>query len=173
MTSSASTTAAITAAAATCNPPNGTTLPIGGTRLRFGTPEPPTIPNRVGGGTTPYNPNLFEHQNRYAPLKQHGSESGDQGSVDLTSGILRGGSASVASSSRGSRGREPIPLTPEILLLLDRLEPDKGRQTRLLSEHLTWQRTLPCTKEELAILLERKADKEIKRQQAAAETAAN
>ena len=77
--------------------------------------------------------------------------------MDLTSGILRGGSTSVASSSRGSIGREPIPLTPEILLLLDRLEPDKGKQARLLTEHLRGQRTLPCTEEELAILLEKKA----------------
>jgi hypothetical protein len=81
--------------------------------------------------------------------------------VDLNSGILRGGSASVALSSRGSRGRDPIPLTPEILLLLDRLEPDKGKQARLLTEHLTCRRTLPCTEEELAILLERKAEREI------------
>jgi hypothetical protein len=37
---------------------------------------------------------------------------------------------------------DPIPLTPEILLLLDRLEPDKGKQARILTENLTGQRTL-------------------------------
>ena len=91
----------------------------------------------------------------------------------MTPGILRGGSSSAASNSKGSRGREPIPLTPEILLLLDNLEPDKGKHARLLTEHLTRQRTLPSTEQELQTLLERKAKKEIKRQHAAAEAAAN
>ena len=36
-----------------------------------------------------------------------------------------------------------------ILLLLDRLEPDKGKQTRLLTEHLTGQRALPYTEQGL------------------------
>jgi len=101
---------------------------------------------RGGGGTEP---NTVEHQNRFAPLRQQGSESGDRDSEALNSGILRGGSASEASSSRGSRGRDPIPLTLEIVLLLDRLEHDKGKQARLLTEHLTGQRTLPCTEQEL------------------------
>ena len=84
------------------------------------------------------------------------------------------GSASVASSSRGSRGRDLIPLTPEILNLSDRLEPDKGKQRpRLLAEHLTGQRTLPATEEELQEYLERKATREIKRQYAATEAEAN
>ena len=145
----------------------------GCTRLRFGTPDPPTVPIKAIGGTSLDNRNPFEHQNMYATLMQHGSESGDQGSEALNSGIIRGGSASVASSSRGSRGRELSPLTPEILLLLDRLEPDKGKQARLLTEHHTGQRTVPCTEEELLILLERKAEREIKRQHAATETATN
>jgi len=101
------------------------------------------------------------------------ANSGDQGSEALSSGIIRGGSASAASSSRGSRGRDLIPLTPEIPLLLDRLEPDKGKQARLLAEPLTRQRTLPNTEQELHKLLERKAEKEIERQHASAETAAN
>ncbi len=79
----------------------------------------------------------------------------------------------ATSSLRGSRGRDPIPLTPEILLLLDRLEPDKGKQARLLTEHLTEQRTLPCTEQELQKLLERKAEKEIKRQHVTTKAAAN
>jgi len=68
------------------------------TRLRFGKPEPPTIPIRSGGGTTTDNPNTEEQQNRFAPLRQQGSESGVRGSLDLSSGILRGGASSVASS---------------------------------------------------------------------------
>ena len=68
---------------------------------------------------------------------------------------------------------EPTPLTPEILLLLDRLEPDKGKQARLLAEQLTGQGTLPCTEQKLQKLLERKAEKELSRQLGAAEAAAN
>jgi len=129
-------------------------------RLRFGTLEPPTLAVRSGGGTSPANFNTEEQQNRFAPLKQHGSGSGERGSLDLSSGILRGGASSTASSSKGSRGREPVPLTPEILLLLDRLEQDKGKQARLLAEHLTGQRTLPCTEQELHKLLERNTERE-------------
>jgi hypothetical protein len=70
-------------------------------------------------------------------------------------------------------GREPIPLTPEILHLLDRLEPDKGKQSRLLTEHLTRQRSIPSTESELQTHLERRAARELKRQQVAAEAAAN
>ena len=58
-------------------------------------------------------------------------------------------------------------------MLLDRLEPNKGKQARLLTKHLTGQRTLPITEQELQRLLERKAETEIKRQQAATEAAAN
>jgi hypothetical protein len=147
-------------------------MPTSITRLRFGTPEPPIMSIRDGGGTNTGN-NLVEYQKRFAPLKQHGANSRDQDSEALSSGILRGGSASAASSSRGSRGRDPIPLTPEILLLLDRLEPDKGKQARLLTEHLTRQRTLPCTKQELQKPLQRKAEKDIKRQHSTTKAAAN
>jgi septal ring factor EnvC (AmiA/AmiB activator) len=157
-------------AASTCASAQGRTLPTGAIRLRFGTPEPPTLPIKEGIGTN--TGNSVEHQNRFAPLRQQGANSREQGSLNLSSSILRGGSSS-ASSSRRSRGRDPIPLTPEILQLLDRLEPDKGKQARLLTEHLTEQRTLPSTEQELQKLLERKAEKEIKRQQAAAEAAAN
>jgi hypothetical protein len=113
--------------------------------MRFGTPASPTIPLIARGGTTPDNIYLADHENRYAPLRQQGSESSDRVSEALSSGILRGGSSSAASSSKGNRDREPIPFTPEMLLLLDRLELDKGKQARLLTEYLTGQRTLPCT----------------------------
>jgi hypothetical protein len=101
--------------------------------MRFGTVEPPKLLGRSGGGAAPAIPNIEEHQNRFTPLRQQGSGSGERGSLDLSSGIPRGGASSAASSSKGSRGREPIPLTPEILLLLDRLEPDKGKQALLLT----------------------------------------
>ena len=122
---------------------HGGTLPKGVTRLSFGTPDPPTLPIREGGGTNTGHISV-EHQNRFAPLMQKGANSWEQSSLNLSSGILRGGSTS-ASISRGSRGREPTPLTPEVLQLMDRLEPDKGKQARLLTEHLTCQRTLPST----------------------------
>ena len=48
----------------------GASQPIAPTRLSFGTPEPPTIPNKSLGGTAPDNPNTVEHQNRFAPLRQ-------------------------------------------------------------------------------------------------------
>jgi hypothetical protein len=63
-------------------------------------------------------------------------------------------------------------LTPEILHLLDKLEPDKGKQAKLLTEHLTGQRTLPSTEAKLQTHMERRAASELKRQQVSAEAAA-
>ena len=65
--------------------------------------------------------------------------------------------ASVRSGSRGSRGRDPIPLTPEILHLLYRLEPNKRKHARMLIEHLTGQRQLPATEQELHAQLDKRA----------------
>ena len=82
------------------------------------------------------NINTTEHQNRFTPLREQGSESSDKDNEALSLGILRGGSASAASSSRGSMRRDPISLTLEFLLLLDRLELDKGKQARLMDSPL-------------------------------------
>ena len=71
------------------------------------------------------------------------------------------------------QGQRSRPLTPELLLLLDRLEPHKGKQARMLTEHLIGQRTLPYTEQELQTHMERKAEREIKRQHAAAEATTN
>ncbi len=46
------------------------------THLRFGTPEPPTIPLRDGGGTHTRTI-LAKLQNRFAPLRRQGANSGD------------------------------------------------------------------------------------------------
>jgi len=100
--------ATVEGAAAACATTQGETQHTGATRLRFGTPEPPTLPISEGGGTNAGNITV-EHQNMFAHLRQQGANSGEEGSLNLSSGILRGGSTS-ASSSRGSRGREPIPL---------------------------------------------------------------
>ena len=53
------------------------------------------------------------------------------------------------------------------------LDLDKGKQARLLTEHLIGQRTLPSTEHELQTQLERKAAREIKRQQVATKAATN
>ena len=39
--------------------------------------------------------------------------------------------------------RDPISLTPEILAMLDKHEPDKTKQAKLLTKHLSRQRVLP------------------------------
>lgn len=66
-------------------------------------------------------------QNRFQPLQ----EERNQGSHD--NDRVREGSVSDASNSRGSRMRDPISLTPEILAMLDRHEPDKAKQAKLLT----------------------------------------
>jgi hypothetical protein len=81
--------------------------------------------------------------------------------------------ASVGSVSRGSRVWDPIPLTPKILHLLDRLQPYKGKHAKMLTAHLTRQRLLPATEQELQAQLEKRTHKEIRKQQAAANTTAN
>jgi hypothetical protein len=66
-----------------------------------------------------------------------------------------------------------IPLTPEILHLFDRLEPDKGRQERLLDDHFTGQRLLPSTEQELQTQLEKKAQRKLRKQHGIVKAAAN
>ena len=72
-----------------------------------------------------------------------------------------------------NRGRDPIPLIPEKIHLLDKLESDKGKQARLITEDLTRQRLLPSTEQELQQLPEKRAQRDIRKQQVAAEAAAN
>ena len=56
---------------------------------------------------------------------------------------------------------------------MDRLEPDKGKQARILTEHFTRQRSVPSTESELQTCMERRAARELKRQQLPTEAAAN
>ena len=56
--------------------------------------------------------------------------------------------------------------------MLDRHEPDKAKHAKLITEHLSRQRVLPSTEEELRLQLERKAKREAERQLAAAEAEA-
>jgi uncharacterized protein with PIN domain len=65
--------------------------------------------------------------------------------------------------------RDPISLTPGILAMLDKHEPGEAKQAKLLTEHLSRQRVLPSTEEELQLHLERKAKREAERQLVAAE----
>jgi len=68
--------------------------------------------------------------------------------------------------------RDPVTLTPELLAMLERHEPDKAKQAKLLTKHLSGQRTLPSTEEELQQHLERKAKREDDKLLAAAEAKA-
>ena len=83
----------------------------------------------------PIDPHRIRHRQihyRFKPLAEHNNADSDKDRNRFIEG-----SVSDALRSKGSRKREPIPLTPEILLLLDKLEPDKGRQAKLLKKHLT------------------------------------
>jgi len=113
----------------------------------------------------------IHHINIFEPFAEQGSGTNERDIEQLSFGSLSGASG-THSSAWNIRGRDPIPLTPEILHLLDILEADKGKQARLLTEHLRGQRTLPSTEAKLQTHLERRAARELKRQQVAAEAAA-
>ncbi len=150
------------------------------TRLSFATPDPPrttweTIAIRGNRANialvAPVTGVETQHMNRFEPLADQGSGTNDRDSEQLSFGSMSGASG-THSRAKNNRGRDPIPLTPEILHLLDKLEPDKGKQARLLTEHLTGQRTLPSTKAELQTHMERRAARELKRHQVSAKAAA-
>ncbi len=101
--------------------------------------------------------------NRYEPIAEQSSGTHDRDRERLSFGSLSR-ALGTHSSARNNNGKEPIPQTPDILHLLDGLEPDKGKQAKLLTEHLTGQRSLPSTKKtELQTHLERRAARELKR----------
>ena len=68
--------------------------------------------------------------------------------------------------------RDPVALTPEILAMLERHEPEKAKHAKLLTEHLLGQMTLPSTEEEFQQHLERTIKREADRLLAKAETEA-
>ena len=74
--------------------------------------------------------------NRCEPIAKQGSGTNERDSERLIFGSLSRASG-THSSAKNKRGRELIPLTPEILHLLDIPEPDKGKHARLLTEHMT------------------------------------
>ena len=138
---------------------------------KLGTLPTFTIPIRASSGPPTVRTSATKLKNTYAPLEPLGNGTEGRDSERLSFSLVSG--ASVGSGLRGSRGRDPIPLTPEIPFLLDRLEPDKGKQAKMLIEHLTGQRQLPATEQELHTQLENRAFKDIRKQQAAAEASAN
>ena len=81
-----------------------------------------TIPVKASSGPSAVGTATTELRNTYAPLAPLGSGTEGRDSERLSFNSVSG--ASVGSGSRGSRGRDPIPLTLDILHLLDRLEPD-------------------------------------------------
>ena len=93
-------------------------------------------------------------KNIYEPIAKQGSGSNDKYSERLIFGSLS--RASGYSIARNKRDREPIPLTPEILHLLDKLEPDNGKPARLLTEHATRHKQLPSTEQELQQMLKKR-----------------
>jgi hypothetical protein len=156
-------------------------VPTAATRMSFGAPGPPRTTWEIIAERANMAYNAPEAHaigtgvpldNRYGPIAEQGSGTNDRDSERLSFGSLSGASR-THSGARNNKGRDPIPLTPEILHLLDILEPDKGKQARLLTEHLTGQRSLPSTESELHTHMERRAARELKRQQVAAKAAAN
>ena len=100
-----------------------------------------------------------EHANILSTMIEEGSASVGRDNEALNFGIQKGGSASTTSSSKGITCRDLIPITPEILHYLDRMETDKNKHARYLTEHLKGQRTLPSTEQELQLLLEKRASR--------------
>jgi hypothetical protein len=82
------------------------------------------------------------------PIAEHGIGTSERDNERISFGSLSGASG-THSSARNGKVREPIPLTPKILHLLEILKPNKGKYARLLTEHLTRQRTLPSIESEL------------------------
>jgi hypothetical protein len=97
------------------------------TRLSVGTPAPSRVPLRTNSSPAVHTTRAHTTQeNRFDLLAEQGSTSCDRVSERLSFGSLSG-AYSRASSAMNIRGRDPIPITPEILHLLDRLEPYKGK----------------------------------------------
>jgi len=111
-------------------------MPIGQVqREKLGTLPTFTFPVSAGSGPPTVGTTTTKLKNTYAPLEPLGNGAEGRDNIRLSFSSVSG--ASVGSGSRGSRGRDPIPLTPEILHFLDRLEPDKGKQAMMLTKHLT------------------------------------
>ena len=139
-------------------------------REELGTLPTFTIPIRANNGPPAVGTTTTKLKNTYAPLEPLGNGTEGRDNERLSFSLVSG--ASIGSRSRGGRGRDLIPLTPEVLHFLDRLEPDKGKQAKMLTKHSTGQRQLPATEHELHPQLEKRALKDHRKQQTAAKAAA-
>jgi hypothetical protein len=74
-------------------------------------------------------------KSKYEAIGEHGIGSNVKDNERLNFGSLS--RASRYSNARNNKGREPTPLTPEILHLLDKQEPVKGQHARVPMEHTT------------------------------------
>jgi len=128
--------------------------------------EEATSPERRAYNAPVDNATKNKCTNRFEPLEKEQSEEG------IGNDIVKEGSIVDASNSKGSRMRDPMTLTPEILAMLERHEPDKAKQAKLLTDYLSGQMTLPSTEEELQQHLERKAKREADKLMVAAEAKA-
>ena len=121
----------------------------GHTHLSFAEPRPPKVPLKTTNTRAAQaEARKTPMQNRSDTLAEQGSRSDDRDSERLNFGSLSG-AYSGASSAKNSTAKEPISLTPEILNMLDKLDPDKGKQARLLTEHLKGRRIITSTEQEL------------------------
>ena len=88
------------------------------THLSYGQPKPARGHN---GPSTYHHPAEVTPINRFSSLQEQASSAG-RDSEALSSGILKEGTMSITSGSKSSKGRDPVPITPDILHFLDRLE---------------------------------------------------
>jgi hypothetical protein len=121
-------------------------LPPGATHLWFGTPESPI---RVRRAAVAANTRAVDCHNILTSLRAQERFSGGRNNEALSSCIPREGINSASSSPKGGCAKDQIFLNPKIMHVLDRLEPNKVKHVRLLTEHLTGHMTLPATEQEL------------------------
>ena len=63
--------------------------------------------------------------------------------------VLEGSHSTISSGSASDKQQRGSPLTPELLQLLQQMEPDAARRAQLITEHVTGARNLPTTAEAL------------------------
>jgi hypothetical protein len=123
-----------TATTAAKNVTGVTTSNKGKAPAASGTPQPRHIDRDISPERRAYiahvDPNRIKNRqnNKFQPLAEEHSQDSAR-NIDRD----RDESVSDANISRGARMRDLISLTPEILAILDRHEPDKTKQAKLLT----------------------------------------
>ena len=91
------------------------------TYLFFGEPSPPRAPFRIYSSPTAQTIGAkLPLKNIFEPIAEEGRKLNNMDNARLGFGLLLG-AYSGASSAKNNKGKDPIPLTPEMLHLLDRL----------------------------------------------------